>query len=121
MNQKKQIRAQFRRAVFERDRYRCAKCGRPGKDRQGGDEWKKFHKTEPEAFLDAHHITDRSQIINQGYVKENGISLCDDCHIKAEAYWSTGITEQDFTPEALYAIIGSSAELARKCSALIGL
>ena len=37
---------------------------------------------------------------NGGYVKENGISLCDCCHIKAEV----GV----LTSEFLYGLIGSS-------------
>ena len=38
---------------------------------------------------------------NGGYVKENGISLCNDCHEIVEMY-----------PDDLYNIIGSSKELA---------
>ena len=42
------------------------------------------------AAQDSHHITDRKEIINGGYVLENGISLCSACHWKAEQYHITG-------------------------------
>jgi len=61
---KKLIRTHFRESVFSRDNYKCVTCSN--------------HAT------DAHHITDRNSIPNGGYVKENGISLCTICHIKAE-------------------------------------
>jgi hypothetical protein len=54
---------------------------------------------------------------NGGYVKENGITLCDKengCHVKAEQYhisdgkqWVEGLH-----PEDLYRIIKSSKDLA---------
>jgi len=67
--------------------------------------------------LDAHHITDRNDIINGGYVKENGITLCDTvngCHIKAEKYHITDGLEfvEGFHPYQLYDIIMSSKTLA---------
>ena len=80
-SRKKQIRARFRNGVFERDRYECRLCGKAGRDRQGGDGQAKFHNSEVDLVdLDAHHITDRHDITNGGYVKENGISVCDECH-----------------------------------------
>ena len=76
MSGKKRVRAAFRSAVLERARYRCDMCGKPGKDRQGGDSHSKFHADDPSLVpLDAHHITDRNEMPNGGYVKENGISL----------------------------------------------
>ena len=66
--------------------------------------------------LDAHHITNREEMPNGGYVKQNGISVCDDCHLKAEAFWSTGESVQGFSPEDLYKLIGSSLEIATKAS-----
>lgn len=119
MNNKQQIRLNFRRAVFERDGYKCLCCGVPGKDRQGGDEWKKFHSTEPEIVLDSHHVCDRFLVPYQGYVKENGISLCPECHIKAEHYWATGKALENFSPDDLYKLIGSSYELACETSELV--
>ena len=47
---------------------------------------------------------------NGGYVKENGISLCEQCHIKAED------EAEGFEPEVLYKLIGSTYEEAIKAS-----
>ena len=73
-----------------------------------------FEKAESE--LDAHHITDRNDMPNGGYVKENGISLCEDCHIKAEVYHSTGVAYVDYSPDDLYIKINSNLDLAIKAS-----
>jgi hypothetical protein len=71
MSAKRQIRVAFRIAVFKRDRYRCAMCGRPGKDRQGGDAHETFHVSRADlAELDAHHVTDRNEMPNGGYVQK---------------------------------------------------
>jgi 5-methylcytosine-specific restriction endonuclease McrA len=93
MKIKQQIRDKFRNDVFERDGYKCVMCGRS------------------DVKLDAHHITNRKQMPNGGYVKENGITLCDTengCHLKAET--------NQFTSEELYQIIKSSYDLAYKKS-----
>lgn len=95
--EKKKIRFEFRKRVFTRDRYRCKKCGYQSS----------LSKAEEE--LDAHHITNRNEMPNGGYVKENGITLCkigENCHLKAEN------VEPGFEPELLYRLIGSSKELA---------
>lgn len=91
-HRKRFIRSSFRSAVFSRDGNRCAACGAA------------------EGALDAHHIIDRNELPNGGYVKENGISLCPDCHEKAEMfhssdkrYWMRG-----FHPNDLFKIIESS-------------
>jgi 5-methylcytosine-specific restriction endonuclease McrA len=112
------VRAAFRKAVFERDHYCCKVCGRSGKDRQGGDGHLRYHR-ETECDLDSHHIQSRAEMANGGYVEENGISLCDDCHIKAEA-WFASKDDESFSPEALYALIGSNRELAAKMSERLG-
>ena len=108
---KKQVRAAFRTAVFRRDRYCCAICGKPGKDRQGGDDHKMYYQNiafEKLVPLNAHHITDRTDIPNGGYVKENGITLCDDgCHMLAEVYHQTGTPHPGFSPKDLYDKIGA--------------
>jgi hypothetical protein len=65
--------------------------------------------------MDAHHITDRNEMPNGGYVLENGITLCQEkCHQKAERFhatcgkeWETGMHPND-----LYELIGSSYEMA---------
>lgn len=108
MSSKKDIRKNFKESVFKRDGYSCRWCG------------EKYTKDTAEEFLDAHHITDRGEIPNGGYVKENGISLCKqkDCHMKAEKFHiSSG---EDWTggmhPDDLYIIINSSKYDAIKAS-----
>lgn len=96
---KKEIRNNFRQKVFERDKFKCRKCGIKSS----------------ECPLDAHHITDRSLMPNGGYVSENGISLCDQehgCHWKAEQFHITGKSVPGYSPEELYCLIGSSYEKA---------
>lgn len=103
---KRQIRERFRDAVFKRARYRCQGpgCG--------------FQSTPERATqeLDAHHITDRNELPNGGYVAENGISLCDPCHRRAEAFHATGQAHPGYAPADLYAIIGSSLARAHAAS-----
>lgn len=93
---KKKIRQIFRDTSFKRDKYKCVMC--------------EFQSSPEKALeeLDCHHISDRSTIINGGFVKENGISLCSACHLKAEEFYSTGISAPGFSPEELYQKIGSS-------------
>ncbi len=100
MGSKKQIRENFRNDVFKRDKYTCQVCGK---------------KHDSEETLDAHHITDRSEMPNGGYVKENGISLCKDgCHMRCELFHiSNGEQWEDgLHPDDLYKKINSSKELA---------
>lgn len=95
---KKLIRAAFREAVFARDKHACRGCGLGSTD------------------LDAHHITDRNLMPHGGYVAENGISLCTDCHKKAEEFHRTGVAVPGYSPDELYEKIGSSPEKATKAS-----
>lgn len=95
MSNKKEIRNKFRQDVFSRDRFTCVFCS---------------VTTE----LDAHHITDRHEMPNGGYVKENGISVCPKHHMECEQFhithgesWVPGKH-----PDDLYKIIGSSKEIA---------
>ena len=67
---KKIIRKKFRDDALKRDGYKCKMCGLQPKNISD---------------LDVHHIFDRTLMPNGGYVKENGISLCSECHIKAES------------------------------------
>lgn len=92
---KKQIRASFRNAVFKRDQHRCRVCNYHGR-------------------LDAHHITDSNEMPNGGYVLENGIALCEVCHMMAEQYHISGGTDYPLSwhPTDLYRKIGSSKEQA---------
>jgi 5-methylcytosine-specific restriction endonuclease McrA len=100
---KKEIRRLFRDAVFERDGHACRKCG--AKDCE----------------LDAHHITDRHDMPNGGYVVENGISLCETCHALAEVWHASGQShfEVGFHPDDLYVLIGSSWKKAWEASDLL--
>lgn len=123
---KQEIRRKFRMAVFRRDGYRCVVCGFQSSPERADHE------------IDAHHITPREQLPNGGYVAENGATLCDaakqnlplvrGCHYRAEQVllrisqgWTPGVGppedhEYEYTPEALYARIGSSPERARAVS-----
>ena len=53
---KKLIREQFRDAVFKRDDYKCQHCGED------------VGPVLANQYLDAHHITDRNEMPNGGYV-----------------------------------------------------
>lgn len=100
---KKDIRKSFRNAVLKRDNYTCKVCDTK---REEGE-------------LDAHHIIDRSQIINGGYAASNGITVCKDkCHMKVERFHITGGTEWEpgLHPDDLYRMIGSSREKAERDS-----
>lgn len=66
--------------------------------------------------LDAHHITDRNEMPNGGYVMENGIALCNECHEKAEQFHSTGESFPGYSPEELYRSIESNYYLAVQAS-----
>ena len=100
MGNKKQIRENFRNSVFKRDKNTCQVCGKKHSNTEG---------------LDAHHIKDRSEMPNGGYVKENGITVCkENCHFKVEQFhinegesWVEGLH-----PDDLYKKINSSKELA---------
>jgi predicted restriction endonuclease len=97
---KKLIREAFRNAVFIRDGYKCKICG---------------HNVL--ADLDAHHIIDRHDAPNGGYVPENGITLCNiNCHQIAEQFHNTGTTLPGFMPDDLFRLIGSSRERAMQAS-----
>jgi len=102
--EKKQIRSLFRDSCYKRDGFRCAMCGM------------KSSKDKAQEELDAHHITSRDTMPNGGYVKENGISLCPECHIKAEIFHSTGTAFEGYSPEDLYKKINSSYEKAVEAS-----
>ena len=102
--EKQEVRRRFRAAVFARDNYSCRCCGFPSTPERA------------EEVLDAHHITDRHEMPRGGYVAENGISLCADCHALAEAFHRGEPVAPGFGPAELYARIGSSEEAARAAS-----
>lgn len=93
---KKDVREEFRRAVLKRDNRKCVMCGYAG------------------PHLDVHHITDRSLLPGGGYVSDNGITLCNEeakspsCHALAEKYHMTGTPHPGYSPDNLYAEIGSA-------------
>ena len=123
MSSKKENRKKFKAAVFKRDKNTCQHCDL------------KYSDDEVENYLDAHHITDRNEMPNGGYVVENGISLCKyvqpnpgkelssdteegSCHMKAEKFHISGGKEweQGMHPDELYAKVDSSKEMAVKAS-----
>lgn len=110
MSNKKDIRKNFRDSVFKRDKYKCKICG------MGPFTYN------PEEYFDAHHITDRGEMPNGGYVKENGITVCKfphglekrSCHQRVELFHlSEGLMfDEGLHPNDLYKMIKSSKELA---------
>lgn len=63
---KKAIRQAFRDAVFTRDNHCCVFCSETKN-------------------LDAHHIVNRNQMHEGGYILSNGVTLCPRHHIDAES------------------------------------
>lgn len=86
-------RKEFNEKVFARDRNKCVFCDSIGP-------------------LDAHHITDRHLMPNGGYVLSNGITVCEEHHLKCEEYHSTNTCEPQYHPYELYKLINSSPEKA---------
>ncbi len=110
---KKRVREGFRTAVFTRAKHRCEGpgCSVTATPEQAVE------------VLDAHHITDRHDMPNGGYVAENGIALCKrpgGCHEKAEDVLQGRAHHPGFTPEELYRRIGSSRRKAEAASRKLG-
>jgi len=90
----KRWRKEFNEACFERDNHKCVFC----------------NETEDIA---AHHITDRHDMPNGGYVMSNGITLCPEHHKVCEANmgrevsWKTEYGDF-FTQTELYIKINST-------------
>lgn len=95
---KQRIRVEFRRQVLERDGYRCVGCG----------------AQPPQDELDAHHIIDRHDMPNGGYIPENGVSLCQVCHPRAEREHQGVEPYPGLSRAELFAAIGSSEALAKQ-------
>lgn len=113
---KKQIREIFRNAVFERAKY---KCQGPGCNFIS-------NAKSAQKELDAHHITPRVRFPNCGYVKENGIALCEPCHMRAEetlfaSYFSSILDDNEFHYLNLYKIIHSNFDQALKADQKLSL
>ena len=96
---KKEIREAFRKSVFKRDGNKCKFCNIT-------------------TNLDAHHITDRNDMPNGGYVKENGITLCEEHHKQAELWHISNGKDHvnGMTPADLYKKIYGSLDSALKAS-----
>ncbi len=89
----KRWRKQFNERCLDRDDHKCVFCD----------------KTEN---LDVHHITNRKEMPNGGYVSSNGITVCDYHHLLCEDWNIAGICEDGFHPDNLYELIKSSYEKA---------
>lgn len=67
----------WRKAVFERDDFRCFDCGQRG------------------GRLHAHHIYPFSIFPRLRLMLENGITLCEECHIKSDTWGSNAIKKYE--------------------------
>lgn len=101
---KKQVRQRFRDLALKRDGHKCRVC---------------MAREAPTCPLDVHHVIDRHDLPNGGYVAENGISLCPECHRKAEAWHEHGKALPGYSPEELFALIGSDLDKAIAASELL--
>lgn len=93
----KEWRKKFNGDCLKRDQNKCVFCG----------------ETEN---LDIHHITDRHEMPNGGYVASNGITVCQKHHLMCEEYHKNLKASSGFYPADLYAKIGSSHAQALKDS-----
>lgn len=102
---KKEIRRKFREVCLKRDKLACVMCGKKAKSFE-----------EAEEIFDVHHIINRENIINQGYVLQNGITLCEEDHLKAEEFFKTGTAIPGYHPDDLFIKINSSPEKAHEAA-----
>lgn len=99
--QLKEARKEFREKVFKRDDNSCVMCD--------------CHESDDIA---AHHIINRNHIPYGGYVPNNGITLCSDCHLRAEDtyFGRSQYYDQDYTPDKLFMAIGSNwLDVLKEC------
>ncbi len=81
---------EWRKDVFERDKYKCRKCG----DDKGGN-------------LHAHHIYSIARFVEYGLEGSNGLTFCNSCHDKFHKIYGT----HNFQPEDTYAFLGGQQRL----------
>jgi len=96
MKKKQAVREAFRNACLARDKYKCKTCGGEA--------------------TEVHHIVDRRFLPEElKYVPENGISLCNECHQKAEKFHQTETKSwvEGYHPNDLYDLIHSPWRLQR--------
>lgn len=98
LTNKQKRRNAFRQEVFVAAGYRCVIC-------------RKRH-----CDLDVHHITPRKEMPNGGYVKENAVALCSECHLKAELKLKGAYGDEVYSTGSLYSLIGSSYAQACRAS-----
>jgi hypothetical protein len=79
---------QFNEDCLKRDKNKCVFCGE-------------------DTDLDVHHITDRYDLPNGGYVMSNGITVCEYHHLMCEEHHATGHAIKGFHPTDLYEKIGT--------------
>jgi hypothetical protein len=91
----KRWRKQFNESCLERDGHKCVFC-------------------QEKDNLDVHHITDRHDMPNGGYGAKNGITVCNEHHLKCEEFHIYGTCEPEYHPKALYAKIGTTYDEAYK-------
>lgn len=75
---------QWRKSVFIRDGFTCTCCGDHNYKGRGGT-----------LRLEAHHINDWKNNIDQRYDVNNGITLCQDCHIKFHSLFGKNGNNQE--------------------------
>lgn len=89
----KRWRKNFNEVCLNRDKHKCVFCSETSN-------------------LDIHHITDRHEMPNGGYVLNNGITLCEKHHLLCEEHHRTGVCLPEYHPLELYRIIKSSYDIA---------
>jgi hypothetical protein len=92
-------RKEFNEVCLKRDGHKCVFC----------DEKRTKN-------LNVHHITDRHDIPNGGYVESNGITVCEEHHLLCEEYHKTNECLPEYHPFELYKKINSSPEMAYRDS-----
>lgn len=106
----KRLRKEFNLACRERDGEQCVCCI------DNPLNWDRKKQIITPSEITVHHITDRHEMPNDGYAKENGICLCDAHHKLAEVFHTSKGKKcsNGMCPNNLYEKIGSSKKIAFK-------